>query len=851
MTVQSRPYQDDLERGTYEGWAANQHVLNVLSTGGGKSVVMSKIALNLYQQSAMQCIIAHRNELVAQMSSHVARMGIPHRIVGSDTTQAQIRRQHRTLFNGECFVHPTARTSVVGVDTLIARRETLGKWAHQHDRWMMDECFPAGTLITTLKGQEPIESLKLGDEVLAFNEKTNGFEYKKITHLFKNPKPYNMVRLTTSTHHVIETTYGHPFWTQRGWVEAGDLKNDDSLSVFNVRSTRANVRILPERTLSKYWPCLLWKSLFKRVSSSSLIGNNEKNESEIRIRKDEEKQPNEVRELSKKNVGNFEANQTQTYAGRKWKNNSCSGTNTDRQSQNIRVHTTICNQDKNATRFRLSDLLQAKYGSSESQNSDRGGWFQSLLTFKKRNRSEKRFFSKFVRLESIEILQSGNNYKDECSHVYNIEVDDLNTYIANEIVVHNCHHTLTANKWGKAVSMMPNALGAGFTATPVRADGQGLGVKELGGDGVFHRMNLGPSMRWLIDNHFLSDFEIVCPKSDMRIEDEGNVSADGDWSHQKLKKAAKKSHIVGDVVENYCKYAYGRQAIVFATDVETGADMAAKFIANGIKAAFLSAETPTAVREKYITEFKSQKIQVLINVDLFDEGFDVPSCDVVMMARPTASLGKYRQMAGRALRYQVGKIALIIDMVSNVIRHGLPDKEIAWSLARRDKRGKQMRDPEEIPLTTCINCTKPYEKFMVACPYCGSEKPLPEPRSRSIEMVEGDLILLDRETLAKMRASTVMENPADISARVAMAAGSIAGMGAFNRQKEKCEAHEALKETIAQWAGIQRARGFSDREIQRKFYYALGMDVVTALDATRPRSEIESIDKTIQAWWRK
>jgi hypothetical protein len=118
-------------------------------------------------------------------------------------------------------------------------------------------------------------------------------------------------------------------------------------------------------------------------------------------------------------------------------------------------------------------------------------------------------------------------------------------------------------------------------------------------------------------------------------------------------------------------------------------------------------------------------------------------------------------------------------------------------------------------------------------------------------MIEGDLILLDRETLARMRASTVMENPADISARVAMAAGSIAGMGAFNRQKEKYEAHEALKETIAQWAAIQRARGFNDREIQRKFYYALGMDVVTALDATRPRSEIESIDKTIQNWWRK
>lgn len=694
QNVEVRDYQIQLEQQTYNAWNQKLNALNVLATGGGKSVIMSGIARNGMQQGFTQCIIAHRNELVSQMSAHIGRQAIPHRIVGSDTTINQIRRQHRALFNGQQFVHPTARTSVVGVDTLIARKNDLEKWAYQHDRWMGDECFPAGTMITTSDGKLPIEQLKIGDEVIAFDEKTNSFTSKKIIHVFKNPKPERMIRLTTSTHHLIETTHGHPFWTMRGWIEAKDLKNDDKLLLFRIQ-----------------------------------------------------------------------------------------------------------------------------------------------------------FGSIFVGLESIEVLHSGDieSQHDVRSHVYNIEVDELHTYVANEIVVHNCHHFLRANKWGQAVAMMPNALGAGFTATPTRADGQGLG-REF--DGVFDVMNIGPSMRQLIRWNYLCDFEIVCPKSDLQVGND-EVSASGDWSNQTLRKAAKISHIVGDVVDNYCKYAYGRRAIVFATDVETANEIAVKFTEWGIKAASLSAKTPLAVREKYITEFKNGQLTVLINVDLFDEGFDVPACDVVIMARPTASLGKYRQMIGRALRFQVGKVALIIDMVSNIVRHHLPDKEIVWTLGRRDKRAKQIRDPDEIPLTTCNSCAKPYEKFMIACPYCGAQKPLPSPRERTLEMVEGDLILLDRAMLEKMRQGTVLENPADIAERVAYVAGPYAGMAASKRQIEKIEAHAHLRETIAQWAAIDRASGHSDSEIHRRFWHVTGMDVLTALDASRPASEMNSLNQTIQSWWRR
>lgn len=888
-TVQFREYQLRLEQQTYDAWASGaKAVLNACPTGGGKSVIMSNMILKGFHQQHVQSVIAHRNELVSQMSEHVGRRGVPHRIIGSDTTIRRIQRNHRTLFNGQQFVHPTARTSVVGVDTLVARQDDLKKWLFQHTHWMQDECFPSGTMIETPDGKKPIECLKIGDEVIAFNEVTQEFEYKKVTRLFKNPMPHNMVRLTTSTRHVIETTHGHPFWTKRGWVNAGDLNNDDKLFLFRMRSRDNTDYRKSALSLAKNWKNFLFekvrlfgasKTLFQKIKTSAscenlsglqnftytserqnllqnvsvcdFISDNESNKQKICFRENEKKESDEIGSLTVENVRNTEKNKTQTCSTRwKRKRNSRSGKTLNRVFERFWIYTSIRDKNQYEKGFRLSWLLQTRHGESRFENCNRSRWVKSSGFDQETDGSEKRFTTEFVGLESIEVYQPRHNGELEPSYVYNIEVDDLHTYIANEIVVHNCHHLLRDNKWGKAVELMPNALGSGFTATPSRADGKGLGRHA---DGVFDVMNIGPTMRWLIEQNYLADYELACPRSDLHVRDD-EVSNNGDWSNTTLRKAAKESRIVGDVVDNYCKYAFMRRAIVFATDVETANEIAAKFKAAGIPAASLSAKTNPDAREKYIEDFKTGKIWVLINVDLFDEGFDVPACDVVIMARPTASLGKFLQMCGRALRYQPGKVALIIDMVSNIVRHGYPDKFHNWTLDRRDKRAKSVKDPDEIPLIECRNipfCVKPYPKWMPACPHCGTEKPLPEPRQRTIEMVEGDLILLDREALARLRANTVIEAPADVAARVAAAAGEIAGKGIFKRQQEKVEAYEELKEVMAQWAGIERSRGFSDREIQRRFYHAAGMDVLTALDATRPRSEMESITNTIKSWWNK
>ena len=91
-----RPYQAEMKQNLYDSWnAGNKNVLGVLSTGGGKSKIMAEITLDHYKVGQRVSIIAHRNELVTQMSLHIAQQGIPHRIIGAKPTVTQATNLHR------------------------------------------------------------------------------------------------------------------------------------------------------------------------------------------------------------------------------------------------------------------------------------------------------------------------------------------------------------------------------------------------------------------------------------------------------------------------------------------------------------------------------------------------------------------------------------------------------------------------------------------------------------------------------------------------------------------------------------------------------------------------------------
>lgn len=135
-----RPYQQKLKSDIYQSWGNGaRHTLAVLPTGGGKSVVVQDIAKDVDNAGEVQAIIAHRNELVAQMSGHIARAGIMHRLIAPQKAITQITRQHREEF-GRSFVSPNARAAVVGVDTLRARASDLKDWARFHQDQGLFSC---------------------------------------------------------------------------------------------------------------------------------------------------------------------------------------------------------------------------------------------------------------------------------------------------------------------------------------------------------------------------------------------------------------------------------------------------------------------------------------------------------------------------------------------------------------------------------------------------------------------------------------------------------------------------------------------------------------------------------------
>lgn len=388
------------------------------------------------------------------------------------------------------------------------------------------------------------------------------------------------------------------------------------------------------------------------------------------------------------------------------------------------------------------------------------------------------------------------------------------------------HHVCIDNKWGTAASMFPNAKGLGVTATPLRADGKGLGRHA---DGLFDNMIVGPSMRNLIDMGFLTDYRIFAPPSDIDLESVNISKATGDYNRDKMVKAVRKSHVVGDVVDHYIRIANGKLGITFASDVQTANDIAEQFNAQGIPAAAVDATTPDADRIAILRKFKDRELLQLVNVDLFGEGFDLPAIEVVSMARPTQSYGLYVQMFGRALRLLEGKTeAIIIDHVGNVVRHGLPDAPREWTLDRKEKRSGNAAT-DAIPVKACPQCTAVYERVHADCPFCGF-KPAPMARSGP-EYVDGDLAELDAETLAKMRGAVdeIDLHPEAYRATLAAKRMPVIGqMAQVKRHVARQDAQSVLRDSIALWAGHQRAAERPDSESYRRFYFKFGIDVLSA-----------------------
>jgi len=411
------------------------------------------------------------------------------------------------------------------------------------------------------------------------------------------------------------------------------------------------------------------------------------------------------------------------------------------------------------------------------------------------------------------------------------------------------HHFANDNKWVKAAAMLPAARGLLVTAHALRADGRGLG-RPPNGDGIVDELVVGPSARQIIDRGFLCDYRLIAPPSDIHMEDI-DIGASGEYKQDKVRAAVHGSKtIVGDVVRHYMKFAAGKLGITFAVDIEAAAELAAKYRSEGIPAEIITAKTPLFVRGQLMRQFRARQILQLVSVDVLGEGVDVPAVEVVSMARPTASFQLYSQQFGRALRLMltdeqnatwndrtdaqrlaeiaasVKPKAIIIDHVENYVHHGLPDVERSYALSRAERRSRKKKS-DEIPLRYCVNpeCLEPYKVTLSVCPNCGTPRPAPARRGTP-EEVDGNCFELDPEVLHAMRLE---QAKVDGPARIPVGAAPVVKASIHKNHNERREAQHELRAAMALWAGWQHhTLGRDPAEVQRRFFYKFGRDVLSA-----------------------
>ncbi len=239
------------------------------------------------------------------------------------------------------------------------------------------------------------------------------------------------------------------------------------------------------------------------------------------------------------------------------------------------------------------------------------------------------------------------------------------------VVIDESHHA-TANSYRNILDHFPNSLVLGVTATPIRLDGSGF-------RGLFDELVCGVTVKELTEMGSLSPFKYFAPERSMSLV--GVRKRGGDYSAEQIETANPSESVAADCLKAYRDYLEGKTVVVFAVSVAHSLAIASSFQANGIPAAHLDGNSDPNTRSLTMTAFREEKIRVLTNCALFDEGLDIPGLDGVILARPTASLGRYLQMVGRALRPSPDKPhATIIDLAGNWQRHGLPDDDRVWSL---------------------------------------------------------------------------------------------------------------------------------------------------------------------------
>lgn len=709
-----RPYQTEIIDSVFDGWQTENDLLVVAATGAGKTNIFWEIIDRFIAQKpgARVVVLAHRKELIEQPFDRLMSFW-PHLLPKSGIVMGDTDECHRQIV--------VATVQTLGHKSKRRIKDLLryGKV----DLLITDECFVAGTLvdgkpIESFKVGDKVTAFDEQSNTFVQSRVTRLFKNPAPSTLIKIVADGNEIvctpdhpvfcngewlpaKLVTSGDYMVQYTIEEQVVTKSEdevlnglqevyqaqsvcsvrydlYTQQLEFQNDAALlgrmqtkktgrepEVFSCpmcgmwKASRVQGQIGTGLSAPRH--CLLLGRVQAKTHFSHCVRNDGRNQPQICQSAHEGKQP-DVRSGYQGENENFHAdNRIQGKAWGQWGANATTGS----VSQCLGMGNGSCGFNRPLSgRQRLSVILQGRYRERNSESGYRSGWQKSQAPRSEGTGSEENGTPRIVRVDSVEILERGSDerFNRLCpdGFVYNLEVEKQHTYIANNLVVHNCHH-VAAKSYQTVIEDLrianPALKHLGVTATPERGDKKALGTiykKEIANVGVIR----------LIDEGFLCKPVVHGVKTSIDLSGVTVHGSGGnrDYNQEQLVAAVETDDCFKLVVKTHIDKISHRPTIAFVPSVAGAYRLADMLREQGISAIAADGNTPKEERAAIIRDFKAGRYTCICNVALWTEGLDLPNLECCHLVRPTKSDALYLQMVGRVLRIHPGKeLAEIFD----------------------------------------------------------------------------------------------------------------------------------------------------------------------------------------------
>ena len=286
--------------------------------------------------------------------------------------------------------------------------------------------------------------------------------------------------------------------------------------------------------------------------------------------------------------------------------------------------------------------------------------------------------------------------------------------------------------------IMVDRVVIGLTATPQQ---KGLGRhNEMLGGPLFEELVSGITMKELTEQGFLVPMVAYGPNEVADLSKVRTVA--GEYKEDELGEAMNKTHLVGDVVKQWFKYAHNKQTMAFCVTIAHSMSICEAFQGMGVNAVHVDYRMTDDQKKKIYSDFKEGKTMVLCNCALLSEGSDFPAAECIVLARPTKSEVRFIQMVGRVLRPSPGKDhAIVLDHGGCIARFGFPDDihvdKLDDGKPKKSDSERKEKEKEEPKPKECPQCKYLMRVGMKVCVSCGwSYKPKSTAKHSDEDLIE-------------------------------------------------------------------------------------------------------------------